>query len=335
MRKLLLIMLFVSSLNLFGQEYCLTKPFIATETVNQCDTNSWQLVFEDNFSGDSIDLSKWWFGRPIRYCNNEQQYYTQGDNVTVSNGTIKLIARRDTLLRKAVNWLPNDEILFCGDSDRGKNKRYFYYTSANIKTIENFTYGKFEARIKVPKGKGLWTAFWLYGGDPVHNEIDVFEFWNERNFLNFYAPSKLQKVHNMTHHFDHDSDKNTSMCHTKYSSIDFSKEFHVFTLIWEKNKTEWYVDGELKRTDYKYYTELGDPVDCTIYKDKKYLENEIYARNPMHIDLNFAIQSGKDAPVKSAHFPCEMEIDWVRYYKRTKTNKLKAIEKAPKENIID
>jgi len=264
MKKAIFIFLMICSSIIYAQTLCEGQKVIATENFNQCNTDPWVLVFEDNFNGNSLDLSKWSYGWRILYCNNEQQYYTSGDNIEVSNGTLKLIAKEETIYARAVDWLPDDEILYCDDANRGQNARYFYYTSGNIQTIRKFSYGKFEARIKIPKGKGFWPAFWMFGGDPVYNEIDVFEFWNENDIWGNYDPSKLSKVHHMTIHYDFDGDGNKSQCATKYSGVDFSQNFHVFSLIWDENKIEWYVDSSLKRTDYRFYTILGQPTGCTI-----------------------------------------------------------------------
>ena len=316
MKKAIFIFLMICSSIIYAQTLCEGQKVIATENFNQCNTDPWVLVFEDNYNGNSLDLSKWSYGWRILYCNNEQQYYTSGDNIEVSNGTLKLIAKEETIYARAVDWLPDDEILYCDDENRGQNARYFYYTSGNIQTIRKFSYGKFEARIKIPKGKGFWPAFWMFGGDPVYNEIDVFEFWNENDIWGNYDPSKLSKVHHMTIHYDFDGDGNKSQCATKYSGVDFSQNFHVFSLIWDENKIEWYVDGSLKRTDYRFYTILGQPTGCTINVVGQYIMNKIYTRDPMHIILNLAIQSGSNSPNSSTPFPSQMEVDWVRYYQR-------------------
>jgi beta-glucanase (GH16 family) len=316
MKKLTFVILMICSSRIYAQTICEGQQVVPIVTFNQCNTNPWVLVFEESFNGSSLDLSRWNYGPRIRYCGPEQQYYTSGNNIEVSNGTLKLIAKKETVYARAVDWLPDDEHLYCDGVDRGQNARYFYYTSGNIETNKKFSYGKYEARIKIAKGKGFWPAFWMYGGDPVYNEIDVFEFWNQDNIWGNYDPSLLSKVHNMTIHFDFDGDGNRSMCHTKYTGVDFSQDFHVFTLIWEKNKIEWYVDGSLKRTDYRYYTILGQTTGCTINAWGQYILNKIYTRDPMHIILNFAIQSGSDSPESSTVFPSQMEVDWVRYYQR-------------------
>ncbi len=94
----------------------------------------------------------------------------------------------------------------------------------------------------------------MFGGDPVYNEIDVFEFWNEKNIFGNYDPTKSTKVHNMNIHFDYYGNGSKSSCATYYDGVDFSQDFHVFTLIWERDKIQWFVDGSIKRTDYRYYT---------------------------------------------------------------------------------
>ena len=188
----------------------------------------------------------------------------------------------------------------------------FIYTSANIETNKKFTFGKFEARIKIPKGRGLWPAFWMYGGNPVYNELDIFEFMNDDN-----DPSNLSRVHTMTTHYDDDGNGDRDQCATSYTGVDFSQDFHIFTVTWEKNKIEWFVDGVLKRTDHRYYTFLGQAYDnCVINAMDFLLLNIVYPKDPMHIILNLAVQSEINSPYVWDYFPKQMEIDWVRYYQK-------------------
>lgn len=288
---------------------------ISPETYDVCNHNPWILVFEDNFDNDSLDLTKWTYGSGdrLRYCNNEQQCYTNGDNIEISNGTLKLIAKRDTIYTRVVNWLPDDEVFICNGNNKGQNKRYFYYTSANIETVKNFHYGKFEARVKIPKGKGFWPAFWLYGENPYYNEIDIFEFWNEKDTLN------RSKVHHMNVHHDYDGDGKRKMCSSKYIGEDFSQDFHIFTLIWDTDKIQWYVDDSLKRIDYRYLKIDDKNNICTIDLWHEYLENTIFTKQPMHVIFNLAIEGtdNNESPDVSTIFPSQMEIDWIRCYQRS------------------
>ena len=192
-----------------------------------------------------------------------------------------------------------------------EKRENFDYSTGEIWTKNAFTYGKFEARIKIPKGKGFWPAFWLYGGNPVWNEIDIFEFVENNT-----------TKHIMTNHYDYDKDGKDNMCNTNYKGKDFSQDFHIYTLIWEKDKIQWFVDGILKRTDLRYYTFLGQITDCSIDAFHEYILNKIYPTNPMALILNTAIECGLDKnnksklPDSSTPFPSQMEVDWVRCYTR-------------------
>ncbi len=90
----------ISSSRIYSQTICEGQQVVPVVTFNQCNTNPWVLVFEENFDGNSLDLSRWNYGPRIRYCGPEQQYYTSGNNIEVSNGILKLIAKkRDSLCK--------------------------------------------------------------------------------------------------------------------------------------------------------------------------------------------------------------------------------------------
>ncbi|MBA3900912.1 MAG: glycoside hydrolase family 16 protein [Bacteroidetes bacterium] len=164
---------------------------------------------------------------------------------------------------------------------------------------KKFSYGKYEARVKIVKGKGLCPAFWTFGDTPGYNEIDVFEFWNGNT-----------SKHNMTAHY------NGNMCLKNYKGPDYAENFHVFTLIWEKDKMEWYVDGVRKRSDSKYYTLLGQQAGCEITEGELYMMNTVFPRDPMQVIFNVGVSSGDKAPDENTPFPGIMEIDYFRYYRR-------------------
>lgn len=110
--------------------------FAFSNTVKAAD--NYELVWSDEFNGNSLDTNTWNYEIGTGswgWGNNEQQYYTDR-NIRVSNGTMKITAKRE---------------------DYGRMK----YTSSRIttKNKKNFKYGKIEARIKMPKFKGVWPAF--------------------------------------------------------------------------------------------------------------------------------------------------------------------------------
>ena len=131
------------------------------------------LVWSDEFNGTSIDETKWNFengtGYPVLtdWGNGEVQYYSnRPENIQVSNGSLKINAVQEN---------------FGGKS----------YSSGRIRSKGNFDfkYGRIEARIKIPKGNGLWPAFWLlptenvFGTWPYSGEIDIMENFGQDNYI--------------------------------------------------------------------------------------------------------------------------------------------------------
>lgn len=304
-------------MNGYSQKFCEVKKVMFNHSFNQCNNNDWVLVFEDEFNGTVLDLSTWWL-RPccagsLSGLEDKTQEYNTLDNVVVENGMIKIFARQDTIVRRAMSYLPDTVILL----DGLPNLREYHFTSSNIWSKKEFEFGRVEARIKIPRGKGLRPAFWLYGGDIRWNEIDIFEFFNE-NTQGVYDPSLLSKVITMTTHDDYDNNGEDNRCITRCTGEDYSEDFHIYTLEWEPNRIAWYVDGTLLREDFRYYSNiLGQDAGCFINNSNIYLANKIYPVNPMSIIYNLAIQNGDEGqPDDPTIFPANMYVDWIRYYKR-------------------
>src|SRR6186713_2405460 len=104
---------------------------------------TWTQVWGDEFTGSTINNANWKFetGNNNGWGNGELQYYTsRPENVVIQNGLLNIIAKKES---------------YQGSS----------YTSARLKTqgLKNWTYGKVEARLKIPTGKGIWPAFWMLG----------------------------------------------------------------------------------------------------------------------------------------------------------------------------
>ena len=307
MKKTILLLAILSGNNFsFAQK----QKIIAKADAN-CMEEKWTLEFEDNFDGNNLDLNKWKnreYSQGSFENEGSSEYYTL-DNIKVENGICKIIPKKETIIRKAVSWKADSLIL----QDGKINTRQYDYTSGWIETKQYFHYGKFEIRCKIPKGKSMWPAFWMYGEkDRINNEIDVFEFWNPTNSFGKYTPKKLSKIHHMTIHY------NKKMSGKKYEGEDFSKDFHTFTVVWDSTKIEWFVDGQLKRTSTYYQTKRGKDVDCKDVKaGNTYYLNPIFPNEKMAILANLALQSGKNSPDENT-FNSVFEIDYIRYYKTIK-----------------
>ncbi len=279
-----------------------------------CNYNDWELVFEDTFDGAKLDDTKWLnalpWGRHLQSgFNGSLEYPTDGKNFEFSNGILKIAVRPDSIYAKGIEYLDSNFVF----DDGLLNLRWWPYTSGLIFCKEQFGYGKYEMRCKLPKGKGLWSAFWLFGqvGD-TRSEIDIFEFWNQDNMFGNFDPKKLSVEHHMTLHYK------DQMCETNYIGADFSAQFHTFTMEWDNYKIEWYVDGVLKRRSTKFYTLLGQVVDCNSIKaNEPYILNRDYPMKSMlNIIVSLGVQSGKNAPDETVAFPSYLNIDYIRYYKK-------------------
>ena len=185
-------------------------------------SSCFKLIWADEFDGTSLDDSKWNYdlgnGCPdlCGWGNNEQQHYSNStENVTVEDGVLKIIAKRDTL-------------------------GGMLYSSGKIHTQSkgDFRYGRIEASMKLPETQGIWPAFWLlptkntYGEWPRSGEIDIMELLG-------HEPNK---VHGTIH-----TGLPWNFIGESYTlpSSTFADSFHVFSIEWAPNTIRWYVDDIL------------------------------------------------------------------------------------------
>ena len=177
------------------------------------------LVFEDHFDGAELDRGHWNVERHEPGWVNEelQEYVDRAENIRLEDSH---------LLIRPVKTV-------CGGTAS--------YAPGRISTQykRDFTYGLFEARLKVPKGKGFLPAFWLmttdesaYGQWPVCGEIDIME-----------VQGHLPQTNHGTIHFGlpHRQEQGT----ITLSGRDFSEDYHNFALEWLPGVLRWYVDGRL------------------------------------------------------------------------------------------
>lgn len=240
-------------------------------------TNFTELVMQDEFDTDGAPNAKIW-GYDIGtgtngWGNNELQFYTKRtENVKVENGYLLITAQKES---------------YNGSS----------YTSARLLTKGLFTqaYGRFEARIRLPYGQGLWPAFWLLGansdevGWPKCGEIDIMEYRGQE-------PTKVTgTVHGPGYSGGAAITKSYSLLNNR-----FDTGFHVFGIEWGPEYINYYVDDVL-------YNQIT-PANVT---------GDWVFDHPFYIILNLAV--GGDfvgAPNSESVFPQTMLVDYVRVYKK-------------------
>ena len=117
----------------------------------------------------------------------------------------------------------------------------------------SWKYGRFEARIKMPKGKGVWPAFWLmpqdsvYGGWASSGELDIVEVIGDKANTNWGTIHYGDKWPKNVHTGDH----------LVLPSGDLSDDFHTYAVEWEEGVIRWYFDGKLYQTQTKWYTKAA------------------------------------------------------------------------------
>jgi beta-glucanase (GH16 family) len=181
------------------------------------------VTWSDEFngaSGSAIDSSKWKFDTGgSGWGNNELEYYTNSTRNVYQDGQghLAITARKEN---------PSGYGCWYGSCT---------YTSGRILTADKFsqTYGRFEASIKIPKGQGIWPAFWMLGGNnwPTTGEIDIME--NVGNTPN--------TVYGTIHGPGYSGANGVGGNRTIGSAL--GDAFHTYAVDWSPNLIVWYLDG--------------------------------------------------------------------------------------------
>jgi beta-glucanase (GH16 family) len=244
--------------------------------------SAWVLTWSDEFNGPDgspPDSRKWIADSGGHGWGNAEleSYTSRSQNVRIERGHLVIEARKESYL----------------GSDGIRRE----YTSARLKTQGLFTqrYGRFEARIQIPAGKGIWPAFWMLGDDfstagwPACGEIDIME--------NAGAESSI--VHGSMHGPGYSADNPITAAYT-LPRDRFSDGFHLFAVEWAPGRVQFFVDGNLYET--------RTPSDLP--KGERWVFD-----HPFFVLLNMAV-GGKmpGSPDTSTVFPQRMLVDYVRVY---------------------
>jgi beta-glucanase (GH16 family) len=288
-------------------QICYAKQIVMTED-GRCAPGTAMLMFNEEFDEPNVDSSVWFFANPwgshsIKGINYSLEY-TSGKNLEVRNGVLSIVVKDEKAYAKGIGHHDSAFML----EDGKPNLRWWDYTSGTIFSKASFGFGKYEIRCKVPKGKGIWSCMMLYGDD--NNEIDVFEFWNEHDAFGRYDEKKLATECHMSMR------TGDRACPSHVIKDDFSRDFHTYALVWDNYKIEWYIDGVLRRSGFKFFSLLGEPVNCeTLRRGHTYIINKSFPLNHLHIAVGLSVQPGEEAPDDKTPFPSSVDIDYIRYWK--------------------
>lgn len=233
----------------------------------------YKLVFDDEFDGDTLDTTKWGYNYSWGHSHNHAGWCVP-ENVIVEDGVLTL---------KGENVQHPDAV---GKQGTFNNKKYdIIYTSGAINTHHkyNFTYGYFEARLKMPVGKGMWPAWWMLK-DGWPPEIDMLEI----------LCSKPQMLH-VNYHYG--PAWNQEKSHEQVLDLGFnaSEDFHTYGFEWTPTYMKYYVDG----------VQVGHA-----FTDK----SAISQATGMYMILNLAIDGWDGTPDETTEWPALYQCDYVRVW---------------------
>ena len=248
----------------------------------------WALVWADEFNqadGASPDPAKWTFdlgSGQNGWGNSELESYTsRTNNACILNGQLVITARKEN---------------YTGSDGIARN-----YTSARLKTQGKwaFSRGRIEARMQLPRGQGIWPAFWMLGTNitsvswPTCGEIDIME--------NIGCEPGM--VHGTMHGPGYSGANGIGGSYTLPNGAAVADAFHLYALEWETNALRWYVDGQL------YFT----TTPANLLPGAPWVYN-----SPQFLLLNLAVGGNWPGnPDASTAFPQQLLVDYVRIYTRT------------------
>ncbi|MEV6006641.1 family 16 glycosylhydrolase [Streptomyces sp. NPDC051976] len=234
-------------------------------------------TFTDDFNGpagSAVDSSKWGYETGDNVNNHEREYYTSGTHNAALDG--------------------QGDLVITARKENPANYQCWYgtcqYTSARLSTPGRFSqaYGHFETRMKLPRGQGMWPAFWMLGGGnwPTDGEIDIMENVG-------FEPGS---VHGTIHGPGYSGANGIGAGYTLPGGQSFSDAFHTFAVDWAPNSISWSVDGHVYET--------RTPADLN--------GNRWVYDHPFYLILNLAVGGyWPGDPDGSTSFPQQLVVDYV------------------------
>ena len=254
--------------------------------------SEWKLIWADEFDKDGKpDPAKWKPENTGFLRNKEEQWYTDSlENAFVKDGFLHLVAKKVDLPNP---WYKP------GSANWKFNRERIGITSAGLITsgLFVFQYGRVEMRARMPKGRGVWPAFWMIGTDkrkggwPAIGEVDIFEYMGREP-----GKSKVQAAVHWKNPAGKYQQKNKQL-----KDVDLSGGFHLFAMEWDADKMVFSLDGK------EFFTFPIAP--CS--------DGDFNAfRAPHFLLVNLAVGGTLGGKVDPGIFPAEYLIDYIRVYQK-------------------
>jgi beta-glucanase (GH16 family) len=274
-----LLILGLSKLCIAQQPTSATKPRLVQD---------YKLVWSDEFNDNGMpDTSNWSFESGFKR-NHEDQWY-QDENARCKDGFLTIEAKR---VEKR-----NPEYV-SGSEDWRKRRALINYTSSSINTSgkKSWQYGRFIVRAKIDTSAGIWPAFWTLGTQgkwPANGEIDIMEFYKGKILANV-ACADVNSVKAKWF--------STTKDVTTFKEKNWSQQFHIWRMDWDKDAISLYVDDLLLNKV---------PLDSLVNRDGSNINP---FKQTHYILLNLAIGGDNGGDPSMTTFPSKFVVDYVRVY---------------------
>ena len=253
-----------------------------SKQLNDWDREGWDIVWQDEFDGESLDINKW--SHEVGghgFGNNELQYYTDdSSNSFIDNGILHIRAKYEPAGIGSPNNLRN-------------------FSSARLRTVGkgDWQYGRIDVKAKIALGQGIWPAIWMlpsdwiYGGWPKSGEIDIME----------HVGHDEGRIHGSVHTESYNHIIGTQRTNSKLIE-NVKTLFHLYSIEWSEQKIDFFIDDTLHFTFKNDFTN----------DFRTWPFNERF-----HLLLNVAVGGNWPGPPNNTTvFPQDMEVDYVRVYEK-------------------
>lgn len=256
----------------------------------QTDTSSYKLVWSDEFDADGqVNMSNWTF--ETGFARNQEAQWYQKENAYCKDGMLIIEAKKENK--------PNPTYLE-GSSHWAQSRKVIAYTASSINTRgkQQWQYGRFEMKARIPVGNGLWPAFWTLGVEkewPSNGEIDIMEYYQGKILANIATGTKSRWQAEW-----YSKTKDISELGGKI----WANQFHIWRMDWDEKEIALYVDDVLLNKV---------SLDQLVNKDGSGFNP---FKQPHYILLNFALGGMNGGEIDDALLPAKYEIDYVRVYQK-------------------
>ena len=253
-----------------------------SKQLNDWDREGWDIVWQDEFDGASLDINKW--SHEVGghgFGNNELQYYTDdSSNSFVDNGILHIRAKYEPAGIGSPNNLRN-------------------FSSARLRTVGkgDWQYGRIDVKAKIALGQGIWPAIWMlpsdwiYGGWPKSGEIDIME----------HVGHDEGRIHGSVHTESYNHIIGTQRTNSKLIE-NVKTLFHIYSIEWSEQKIDFFIDDTL---NYTFQNDFTNDFRTWPFNER------------FHLLLNVAVGGNWPGPPNNTTvFPQDMEVDYVRVYEK-------------------